>query len=228
MRKTRVSGLYGEKLQPVQTNQETVVTTGCKMMSYREAQEHGEVLRWSSVSEGDTEKSDGTGKEIRSFPFEGLIVPPETELQDSPAKAGKETTVTETCLGMKVAKQFEGEITAVNTKRGRSLYTVLDEDGDGEDFNDKEFKEARALFLKKDEATNKHVERVEYETEEIPLHSGGETEESDFIPSDDEMEHNRKKTILKELHTPGKEKENKIGRKSIKEAKKKAGVQNNL
>jgi hypothetical protein len=38
----------------------------------------------------------------------------------------------------------------VNTERGRSLYTVLYEDGDGEDFNDRESKEARALFLKKD------------------------------------------------------------------------------
>ncbi len=127
---------------------------------------------------------------------------------------------------MKVAKQFEaglfrGEITAVNTKRGRSLYTVLYEDGDGEDFNDKEFKEARALFLKKDEATSNHGERVEYETEEIPLHSGGETEESDFIPSDDELEHNRKKKKLKKLHTPGKEKEKHLGRKLIKEAGKK-------
>ncbi len=126
-------------------------------MSYREALEmsrHGDVLRWSSDSEGDTEKSDGAGKEKRSFSFEGLIVP-ETELQDTPEKAGKEATVTETCLGMKVAKQFEaglfrGEITAVNTERGRSLYTVLYEDGDGEDFNDRESKEARALFLKKD------------------------------------------------------------------------------
>ncbi len=41
---------------------------------------------------------------------------------------------------------FIGEITAVNTKRSRSLYTVLYEDGDGEDMNDREYKEARELY----------------------------------------------------------------------------------
>jgi hypothetical protein len=147
-------GIVWEKItEPVRTIKETAVTKGIKLMSYREALEcsrHGEVLRWSSDSEVETEKTDGTGKEKLSCPFEGLIVP-ETELQDSPEKAGKEATVIETFIGMKVAKQFEaglfiGEITAVNSERGRCLYTVLYEGGDGEDMNDREFKEARELF----------------------------------------------------------------------------------
>jgi hypothetical protein len=53
-------GVVWEKIaEPVQTIKETVVTKGCKMMSYREALEmskHGEVLRWSSDSEGDRQE----------------------------------------------------------------------------------------------------------------------------------------------------------------------------
>jgi hypothetical protein len=35
---------------------------------------------------------------------------------------------------------FIGEVTAVNIKRGRNLYTVLYEDGAGEDMNDRDHK----------------------------------------------------------------------------------------
>ncbi len=55
-------------------------------------------------------------------------------------------------MGIKVAKQFEqsflfvNEIMAVTGERGRSLNTVLYEDGDCEDMKDREFKEARALY----------------------------------------------------------------------------------
>jgi hypothetical protein len=95
---------------------------------------------------------DGGGKEEWSCPFESLIIP-ETELQTSDMaednipvshllKRQKEATVTETFVGMKVAKQFElglfvGAITAVTGKKGRFLYTVLYEDGDGEDMTDR-------------------------------------------------------------------------------------------
>ena len=118
-------------------------------MSYREALEtsrYGEVLRWSSDSEGETEKSDGVGKPKVSCPFDGLIVP-ETELQNSPVKArvegtetemtvteatATETTVTEAAMTetviqpVKVAKHFEaglfiGEITAVSIKPLRTI-----------------------------------------------------------------------------------------------------------
>jgi hypothetical protein len=222
-------GVVWEKMpEPVQTITETVVRKGCKIMSYREALEtsrYGEVLRWSSDSEGETEKSDGVGKPKVSCPFDGLIVP-ETELQNSPVKArvegtetemtvteatATETTVTETTVTeatmtetviqpVKVAKNFEaglfiGEITAVSIKRGRNLYTVLYEDGDGEDMNDREYKEARALYEQTKGCSGKLVVN-QTEIEEIddePLHSGGETEGSEFASSDDEHEKNRKK-----------------------------------
>jgi hypothetical protein len=119
---------------------------------------HGKVLRWSSDSEGETDKNDQAAKEKLSCPFDGLVIP-ETELQTSPEKPIVETAVTETAATetetaiqpVKVAKQFEaglfiGEVTAVNIKRGRNLYTVLYEDGGGEDMNDREYKEARALY----------------------------------------------------------------------------------
>jgi hypothetical protein len=92
-------------------------------------------------------------------------------------------TVSETVVGMKVAKQFELglffviEITAVTGKRGRCLYTVLYEDGDGEDMmmNNKEFKDARALFQKK-KGKIAHIAQTLLdldETEGDTLHSGG-------------------------------------------------------
>ncbi len=83
-------GVVWEKIaEPVQTIQDTVVTKGIKMMSYREALEcsrYGEVLRWSSDSEGEADKGDGAVKQKLSCPFDGLFVP-ETKLQNSPGKA---------------------------------------------------------------------------------------------------------------------------------------------
>ncbi len=223
-------GVVWEKIaEPVQTMKETAVTKGIKMMSYREALEysrHGEVLRWSSDSEGEADKSDGAVKQKLSCPFDGLFVP-ETELQNSPGKARKEATeteatvmeatVTETVIEpVKVAKQFEaglfiGEITAVNIKRGRNLYTVLYEDGDGEDMNDRDYKEARSFYKQTKGASSTIVEtQTELEeTEEDPLHSGGETEGSEFAPSDDEEEKNRRKTKRQQLKSGKREGKNK-------------------
>jgi hypothetical protein len=128
-------GVVWEKIaEPMQTIQETVLPKACRMMSYREALEisrHGEVLRWSSDSEGETDKNDQAAKEKVSCPFDGLVIP-ETELQESPDKAGKKETVTETCLGMKVAKQFEaglftGEIlNAFNMVCRKAFTNIMD------------------------------------------------------------------------------------------------------
>jgi hypothetical protein len=54
-------------------------------------------------------------------------------------------------IGRKVAKQFEdgvykGEVISTTGKRGRFLYKILYEDGDGEDLNEKEFKKACMLY----------------------------------------------------------------------------------
>jgi hypothetical protein len=187
-------------------------------MSYREALEcsrYGEVLRWSSDSEGETEKSIRAGKEKLSCPFDGLIVP-KTELQDSPKKDGQEATVTESTFTeatetetviepVKVAKQFEaglfiGEVTAVNIKRGRNLYTVLYEDGDGEDMNDREFKEARSLYEQTKGVRSKKVD-TQTELED--------TEGSEFVPSDDELQNKRAKKKTQDIAAPRKREEKK-------------------
>ena len=85
-------GVVWEKIaEPMQTIQETVLPKACRMMSYREALEmtrHGEVLRWSSDIEGETDKSDEAAKPKLSCHFECLVIP-ETELQESPDKAGQ-------------------------------------------------------------------------------------------------------------------------------------------
>jgi hypothetical protein len=129
---------------------------------------------------------------------------PETEVKDSDGEEDniafgqlmnkqKESVGVETEVGMKVAKQFEaglfvGEVTAVTGKRGRCLYTILYEDGDGKDMNDKDFKQARALFLKKDDKMS-DIDDTNTDT----LHSGGGTEGSEFAPSDDDEDNAGKK-----------------------------------
>jgi hypothetical protein len=62
----------------------------------------------------------------------------------------------------------------------------------------------------------KSVNQTEVEeTEDEPLHSGGETEGSDFLPSDDELEKIWAKKRRKILRSPQKEKEKpKRGKKS--------------
>ncbi len=107
--------------------------------------------------------------ELQNSPVKVRVEGTETEMTVTEATATEttvtETTVTETTVTeaamtetviqpVKVAKHFEaglfiGEITAVSIKRGRNLYTVLYEDGDGEDMNDREYKEARALYEQK-------------------------------------------------------------------------------
>ncbi len=146
-----------------------------------------------------------------------------------------EAFVTETLIEpVKVAKQFEaglfiGKITAVNIKRGKKLYTVLYEDGDGEDMNDREYKEARSLYEQtKGASSTIVVTQTELEeTEEDPLHSGGETEGSEFAPSDDEEGKNRRKTKRQQRKSPEKEKEKTKRRKTIKEVETKGRKQKN-
>ncbi len=93
-----------------------------------------------------------------------------TETEETIPTVIEATTIETVVQPVKVAKQFEsglfiGEITAVNTKRGRSLYTVLYEDGDGEDLNDREYKEARDLF-EKTQGVSMNTTESEKETEE--------------------------------------------------------------
>jgi hypothetical protein len=233
-------GLVYEKMaDAIETTRENPYPKGIKLMSEREADD----------SEGETDKTTGADKEIPvAIQYEGkpwkdmrntivLITETEaTEVQTSDQEEDdvpvsqllnrqKEASVSETAVGMKVAKHFDsglfvGEITAVTGKRGRSLYTVLYEDGDGEDLNEREFKEARVLYQDKDgKATlNKtallDTEEIEGET----AYSGGETEGSDFAPSEDELEKKRARKKNKTLRTPEKEKEKTKGRKQLKEA----------
>jgi hypothetical protein len=191
----------------------------------------------------ETDKSDQAAKEKLSCPFDGIVIP-EMELQTSPEKSivetavtdatGTDATLTETAIQpVKVAKQFEaglfiGEVTAVNIKRGRNLYTVLYEDGDGEDMNDREYKEARALYEETKGISRKKVDtHTEIdEAEDEPLHSGGETEGSDFLPSDDELQQKRAKKRRKTLRSPEKEKEKTKRGKNSKEAEPKLRKRN--
>jgi hypothetical protein len=57
------------------------------------------------------------------------------------------------------------------------------------------------------------------------LHSGGEIEGSDFLPSDDELQQKRAKKRRKTLRSPEKEKAKIVGRKKRKEAEPKGRKQ---
>jgi hypothetical protein len=146
-----------------------------------------------------------------------------------------EATMTETVVQLvKVAKHFEaglfiGEITAVSINRGRNLYTVLYEDSDGEDMNDREYKEARALY-EQTQGVSGNTNETEKETEETKdeqLHSGGETEGSEFAPSDDEAHKIRRKTKRQKPKSPAKEKEKTKRRKTSKDVETKGRKQKN-
>jgi hypothetical protein len=242
-------GLVYEKMaDAIETPRENPYPKGIPMMSEREADEcakFGEVHRWSSDSEGDTEKTTGADKETPvPIQYHGqscknkrntivLITEtePETELPDSDGEEDnipfgqlmnkqKESVGVETEVGMKVAKQFEaglfvGEVKAVTGKRGRCLYTILYEDGDGEDMNDKEYKQARALFLKKDDKMA-DIGDINTETQDT-LHSGGETEGSEFALSDDDDDDAGHKKKRKRVRSPGKEKEKSKRRTIVQE-----------
>ncbi len=70
-----------------------------------------------------------------------------------------EMTVGQDSIGRKVAKRFEagvfiGEVISVAGQRGRHLYKILYEDGDGEDMNEKEFLQACAMFRNKEDKAN--------------------------------------------------------------------------
>ena len=240
--------VWEKKGEAVKTPLENPYPKGIKSMSAREADEcaeFGEVLRWSTDSEGETDKTTRADKDKpKTIEYEGepwkdmrntIVLITETEAETEERQQASVTDANETQATVidkaitdtvvervKVAKQFEaglfiGEITAVNTKRGRSLYTVLYEDGDGEDMNDREYKEARELYEEtKGLGSMKSVTQTEVEeTEDEPLHSGGETEGSDFLPSDDELKKIWAKKRRKILRSPQKEKEKpKRGKKS--------------
>jgi hypothetical protein len=85
---------------------------------------------------------------------------PEERQQADPKN---DETVVETVVDQKVAKQFEaglfiGEITGVTSTRGRNLYSILYEDGDGEDMHDRELKEARSLYKQTNGRSSNKVE----------------------------------------------------------------------
>jgi hypothetical protein len=61
------------------------------------------------------------------------------------------------------------------------------------------------------------TEKETEETEDEPLHSGGETEGSEFAPSDDEAHKIRRKTKRQKPKTPAKEKEKTKRRKTSEE-----------
>ncbi len=170
-----------------------------------------------------------------------IVLITETELPDSDGeednipfgqlmKKQKESVGVETEVGMKVAKQFEaglfvGEVKAVTGKRGRCLYTILYEDGDGEDLNDKEYKQARALFLKKDDKMA-DIGDTNTETQDT-LQSGGETEGSEYALSDDDDDDAGHKKKRKRVRSPGKEKEKSKRRTIVKEVETKGRKKKN-
>ena len=167
---------------------------------------------------------------------------PETEDQGS--ETVKQTRVViheipsgETCVGKTILKEFgeglfKGNVTTAIKNRGRFLYHVVYEDGDEEDLNDREFREAYELFHKSGNEAVKTITEPNYldDSQEIhdePLHSGGETEGSEFAPSDDEAHKIRRKTKRQKPKSLAKEKEKTKRRKTSKEVETKGRKQNN-
>jgi hypothetical protein len=112
----------------------------------------------------------------------------------------EEVTSGQSNVGKTVMKQFEaglycGQVVTAIKKRGRFLYHVLYEDGDGEDFNDQELQDA--LELHKIETDKTLKASVTHETNDDSENdyekSGGETEGSEYnLSEDDETKQKQK------------------------------------
>ncbi len=121
-------------------------------------------------------------------------------------------------IGRKVAKQFEdgvykGEVISKTGKRGRCLYKILYEDGDGEDLNEKEFKEACMLY---DGLRTKYNSETE-DSDNDKWSYNSDIEVSEYSTSDEKSNTPAKKT-KKTIEPNGKDTEKKPRGKSKKKA----------
>ena len=148
----------------------------------------------------------------RVYPY---VFIPETEVQVS--ETVKEITVGtdgvpsgELCVGKSIMKEFgeglfKGYVTTAIKKRGRFLYHVVYEDGDEEDLNDREFREAYDLFI---ESGKESFQNKDKDIEAEHAQSGGETEGSDYdVQSDEEVlkkaRKKRRTTVTKTIKEKG-------------------------
>jgi hypothetical protein len=107
----------------------------------------------------------------------------------------------ESSVGKTVMKQFEaglfsGQVVTATKNRGRFLYHVVYEDGDEEDMDDQEFKDAYELYKIETNKPLKANGRIatKDESENENDKNGGETEGSEYnVSEDDDKKQKRKK-----------------------------------
>ena len=106
----------------------------------------------------------------------------------------------EACVGKTVVKEFaeglfKGTFMKAIKTRVRYLYHVVYEDGDEEDLNDKEFRQAYDLCNQKISAPLESlvVDKSAKDSDNEIENSGGETEVSEYDYSDEERDRNKKK-----------------------------------
>jgi hypothetical protein len=90
---------------------------------------------------------------------------------------------------------FKGTVMPAIKQRGRYLYHIVYEDGDEEDLNDKEFKEAYDLCNEKNSIPLQRlvVDNTAKDSDNEIDGSGGESEVSEYDSSDAERDRNKKK-----------------------------------
>jgi hypothetical protein len=130
----------------------------------------------------------------------------------------------EASVGKFVMKQFEaglfcGEVVSATENRGRFLYHVVYEDGDEEDMNDREFKEAYELHkIQTNKALKVSVTSMANEdSENDDDKSGGETEGSEYNGSEDDATIPKKKRRRTKRDQYIKEKAKKVEKQNKKE-----------
>jgi hypothetical protein len=121
-------------------------------------------------------------------------------LENSSKKTMPELPIGKACVGHVILKQFEtgvfkGTVMTATKLRGRYLYHIVYEDGDSEDLNDKELKAGHEMYNSQTEETfqSSSTTNLQDDIESETLHSGGETEESEYGMSDEEDNRVRKK-----------------------------------
>jgi hypothetical protein len=153
-----------------------------------------------------------------------------TETEDQVSETVEDTTVVidevpsgETCVGKTILKEFgeglfKGKVTTAMKMRGQFLYHVVYYDGDEENLNDQEFREAYDLFNKSGNEAVKTIIEHNYQDDSDNDNdkSGGEAEGSEYDMSEDEAGNRKRKKRRTKHNKSSKEKAKNVGENKIK------------
>jgi hypothetical protein len=168
-----------------------------------ETEEQGSDCEEDNIPFSELKEKKKSDKQQQPIEFSEMIVAQEPTDKDVP-------DVTQD-IGRRVAKQFvdgvyKGEVISKTGKRGRFLYKILYEDGDGEDLNEKEFKKACMLYDGLGRKSNSDTE----DSDNDKWSYNSDIEVSEYSASDEESK-TRAKKKKKQLNQMEKRRKKNLG-----------------